>query len=105
MHGTRFTDSAASRYRRLARYVLERGLERFCVEGRHGLHLAETLRRVPDREGKHRPRIRRINDIDEIVVALRVVDRLDLDAELVEFRLGLANPLRLLACPFRAQTT
>ena len=49
------------------------------------------------------PWIRGIDDVDEIVVALRVVDRLDFDAQLVELCLGLVDPLRLLACPLRAQ--
>src|ERR1700741_4388690 len=58
---------------------------------------------VPDGEREHRLWIRGIDDVDEIVVALRVVDRLDLDAQSVELCPGFADPLRLLACPLRAQ--
>ena len=49
---------------------------------------------VPDGKGKNRFRLRGIDDVDEIVVTLRVVDRLDLDAKFVELRVGFANPLR-----------
>src|SRR5262245_35351839 len=58
---------------------------------------------VPHGEREHRLRIRGIDDVDEVVVALRVVDRLDLDAQLVELCLGLLDSLRLLACVLRAQ--
>src|SRR5215475_13639835 len=58
---------------------------------------------VPHGERKHRLRIRGIDDVDEVVVALRVVDRLDLDAQFVELCLGLLDSLRLLACVLRAQ--
>src|SRR5262245_42992860 len=58
---------------------------------------------VPDGEREHRLRIRGIDDVDEVVVALRVVDRLDLDAQFVELCLGLLDSLRLLACVLRAQ--
>src|SRR4029450_7176930 len=52
---------------------------------------------------EHGLRIRGIDDVDEIVVALRVVDRLYLDAQFVELCLGLLDSLRLLACVLRAQ--
>src|SRR5262245_7352571 len=58
---------------------------------------------VPHGERKHRLRIRGIDDVDEIVIALRVVDRLNLDAQFVEFCLGLLDSLRLFACVLRAQ--
>src|SRR5262245_62527471 len=58
---------------------------------------------VPHGEREHRLRIRGIDDVDEVVVALRVVDRLDLDAQFVELCLGLLDSLRLLACVLRAQ--
>src|SRR5262245_54368959 len=58
---------------------------------------------VPDGEREHRLRIRGIDDVDEVVVALRVVDRFDLDAEFVELCLGFLDSLRLLACVLRAQ--
>ena len=87
---------------RLAASVLDRAFEGLGVKGRHALHLAEALGRIPDREGEHRPCIRSVDDVDEIVVALRVVDRLDLDTQRVELGFGLVDPLRLLACPFRA---
>src|SRR6478735_4868098 len=89
----------------LAGCVLDRGFEGLRVEGRHALDPPQTLSRVPDGEREHRLRLRGIHDVDEIVVTLRVVDRLDLDAQLVELCLGLADPLRLLACPLRTQIT
>ena len=51
-------------------------------------------RRWVDGEREHRLRIRGIDDVDEIVVALRVVDRLYLDAQFVELCLGLLEPFR-----------
>src|SRR5207247_6894972 len=65
--------------RRLARGVLDRGFEGLCVKGRHTLDSPQTLGRVPDGEREHRLLIRGIDDVDEIVVALRVMDRLDLN--------------------------
>src|SRR5215471_4875822 len=90
---------------RSGRRVLDRGFEALCVEGRHTLDPPQTLGRVPDGEREHRFRIRGINNVDEIVVALRVVDRLDLDTQIVELCLGVADPLRLLARPLWAQIT
>src|SRR5215471_21221351 len=95
--------AGSERQARSARRVLDRCFEALCVEGRHTLDPPETLRRVPDGEREHRLRIRGIDDVDEIVVALRVVDRLDLDAQFVELGLGLLDPLRLFACVLRAQ--
>ena len=63
---------------------------------------AQTLGGVPDGKRKERLRIRGIDDVDEIVLALRIVDRLDLDAKFVEPCLSLADPVRLFVCPFRA---
>src|ERR1700716_4704641 len=89
----------AGSHRRSARCVLDRGFEALCVEGRHTLDPPQTLGRVPDGEREHRLLIRRIDDVDEIVVALRVVDRLDLDAQLVGLCLGLADPTACLPTP------
>jgi hypothetical protein len=83
--------------------ILDRCFEALCVEGRHTLDPPQTLGGVPDGEREHRLRIRGIDDVDEIVVALRVVDRLYLDAQFVELCLGLLDSLRLLACVLRAQ--
>src|SRR5215813_5873237 len=88
---------------RSAHCVLDRCFEALCVEGRHTLDPPQTLGGVPDGEREHRLRIRGIDDVDEIVIALRVVDRLYLDAQFVELCLGLPDSLRLLACVLRAQ--
>src|SRR5262249_9090271 len=88
---------------RSGRRVLDRGFEALCVEGRHALDPSQMLGGVPDGEREHRLRVRGIDDVDEIVVALRVVDRLDLDAQFVELGLGLLDSLRLLARVLRAQ--
>src|SRR5262249_56932842 len=95
--------AGSERCPRSARRALDRCFEALCVEGRHTLDPPETLAGVPDGEREHRLRIRGIDDVDEIVVALRVVDRLYLNAQLVELCLGLLNALRLLTCVFRAQ--
>src|SRR5215469_13839340 len=97
--------AGSERQARSARRVLDRCFEALCVEGRHTLDPPQTLGRVPDGEREHRFRIRGINNVDEIVVALRVVDRLDLDTQIVELCLGVADPLRLLARPLWAQIT
>src|SRR5262245_5272010 len=94
--------AGSERCPRSARRALDRCFEGLCVEGRHTLDPPETLAGVPDGEREHRLGIRRIDDVDEIVVALRVVDRLYLNAQLVELCLGLLNALRLLARVFRA---
>src|SRR5262245_54072304 len=78
---------------RSVRCVLDRCFEALCVKGRHALDPPQTLGGVPDGEREHRLRIRGIDDIDESVVALRVVDRLYLDAQFVELRLGLLDSL------------
>src|SRR5215813_2537225 len=88
---------------RSGRCVLDRGFEALWVEGRHTLDPPQMLGGVPDGEREHRLRIRGIDDVDEVVVALRVVDRLDLDAQFVELCLGLLDSFRLLACVLRAQ--
>src|SRR5262245_66380651 len=87
---------------RSVRCVLDRCFEALCVEGWHTLDPPQTLGGVPDGEREHRLRIRGIDDIDEIVVALRVVDRLYLDAQFVVLCLGLLDSARLLACALRA---
>ena len=65
----------------------------------------ETLGGVPDGKRKNRFRIPGIHDADEIVIALRVVDGLELNAQFVELCFGLADPLPLLFGPLRAQTS
>jgi hypothetical protein len=80
-----------SRHPRSTRRVLDRCFEALCVECRHTLDPPETLAGVPDGEREHCRRIRSIDDVDEIVVALRVVDRLDLDFQFVELCLGLPD--------------
>src|SRR6516225_3512466 len=104
--GTRasqFTAKQSCEPLRSARCVLDRRFEALCVEGRHTLDPPQTLGGVPDRECEHRLRIRGIDDVDEVVVALRVVDRLYLDTQFVELCLGLPDSLRLLACVLRVQ--
>ena len=87
---------------RSARCVLDRRFEAPCVERRHTLDPPQTLGGVPDGEREHGLRIRGIDDVDEVVVTLRVVDRLYLDAQFVELCLGLLDSLRLLARVLRA---
>src|SRR5215831_6198240 len=104
--GTRasqFTAKQSCQPLRSARCVLDRRFEALCVEGRHTLDPPQTLGGVPDGEREHRLRIRGIDDVDEVVVALRVVDRLYLDAQFVELCLGLPDSLRLLTCVLRVQ--
>src|SRR6516162_10257967 len=74
---------------RSAHRVLDRCFEALCVEGRHTLDPPQMLGGVPNGEREHRLRIRGIDDVDEIVIALRIVDRLYLDAQFVELCLGL----------------
>src|ERR1700751_6084775 len=88
---------------RSVRSVLDCSFEGLCFERRHALDPPQTVGGVPDGKRKDRLRIPSIDDVDEIVVALGVVDGLELDAQFVELCLGLADPLRLLLGPLRAQ--
>src|SRR6516165_5877393 len=101
--GFRFAQSGLLATARSARCVLDRGFEALRVEGRHTLDPPQVLGGVPDGKREHCLRIRGIDDVDEVVVALRVVDRLDLDAQFVELCLGLLDSLRLFACVLGAQ--
>src|SRR5262249_40046364 len=55
---------------------LHGGLELVGGKSGHALDTTHPLRRIPHREAQQCFGIGRIDDIDEIVVALRVVDRL-----------------------------
>src|SRR3546814_14940557 len=70
---------------------------------RQALDQAKSLGSVPDRVGVHLFGIGGSVDVDEVVVALRLVDRLELDPQLLKLGFGLADPLRLFARPDRAE--
>src|SRR5262249_53674852 len=65
-------------------------------------HPPQPLVGVPDREREHRLGIGRIGDVDEIVLALRVVDRLDSDAELPRLGARERGAAHMLGRPFLA---
>src|SRR5215470_59480 len=79
---------------------LHGGLELVGGKSWHALDTTHPLRRIPHREAQQRFGIGSIDDIDEIVVALGVVDRLQLDAELFELATRLVGALGLLKRPF-----
>src|SRR5690606_22107380 len=58
-----------------SRRLAIRALESRRLEGRHGLNPPHAFAGVPNREGQHGLRVGRVDDIDEVEIALRVVHR------------------------------